>query len=338
MPRTPVDIDVPDLSGKLALITGASDGLGFELARRLAGAAAEVLMPVRNPAKGAAAADRVRAEHPRGAVHVRALDLASQASVRRLADELLAEGRPIDILISNAGVMTPPERRETEDGFELQLATNHLGHFALVGRLLPLLRAGRARVTTQSSVAARSGGVHWDDLQWERGYDAGKAYASSKIAVSLFGLHLDRLSRERGWGITSNVAHPGISATNLLASQPAMGRADDTRAVRLIRWLASSRLPFAHTAAEERCPRSTPRPLRERPAAGSTALEAFSTSREHPRSSSRTRRSPTCETPNGCGPCPSSSPASSGPLSSRLAGLPRPHIRGAPHGTDETDV
>jgi NAD(P)-dependent dehydrogenase (short-subunit alcohol dehydrogenase family) len=178
-------------------------------------------------------------------VQVRDLDLASLASVRRLADELLAEGRPIDLLINNAGVMTPPERRTTEDGFELQFATNHLGHFALTGRLLPLLRAARGRVTTQSSVAARRGGIRWDDPHWERSYDAHKAYASSKIANGLFGLELDRLSRARGWGITSNLAHPGITATNLLASHPELGRADDTRAVRLIRRIAASPLPLA---------------------------------------------------------------------------------------------
>ena len=254
MPRRATDIDLPDLSGKRALVTGASDGLGVVIAQRLARAGAEVLMPVRNPAKGAAVADRIRADVPGAVLQVLELDLAAQASVRRLADRLLADGRPIDLLLNNAGVMTPPERRATEDGFELQLATNHLGHFALVGRLLPLLRAGRALVTTQSSVAARSGRVHWEDLQWERGYDASKAYASSKIAVSLFGLQLDRVSRARGWGITSTVAHPGISATNLLASQPELGRADDTRAVRLIRWMANSRLPFAQPAAEGALP------------------------------------------------------------------------------------
>jgi NAD(P)-dependent dehydrogenase (short-subunit alcohol dehydrogenase family) len=243
MPRT--DIDVPDLTGKLALVTGASDGVGLEIAARLVRAGAELLMPVRNERKGAAAAERIG-----GSVSVRELDLSSLASVHRLADALLAEGRPIDILVNNAGVMTPPERRATEDGFELQLATNHLGHFALTGRLLPLLR----RVTTQSSVATRRGAVHWEDLQWERSYDAHAAYASSKIAVSLFGLHLDRLSRARGWGVTANLAHPGLSATNLLAAQPGMGREGDTLAVRVIRRLAASPLPFAQSPADGALP------------------------------------------------------------------------------------
>ena len=252
--RTTPDIDVPDLSGKLALVTGASDGVGLEVARRLAHAGAEVLMPVRDQAKGEAAADRIRAGAAGAVLSVHALDLASLASVSRLADDLLAAGRPIDLHTTNAGVMTPPARRVSADGFELQLATNHLGHFALAGRLLPLLRAGNARVTTQASIAADQHGVHWDDLQWERSYDKGKAYSSSKIAVALFGLQLDRLSRAHGWGITSNVAHPGISATNLLASHPEMGRPRDTLAVRAIRRMAASRLPLAQTAAEGALP------------------------------------------------------------------------------------
>ena len=245
MPRT--DIDVPDLHGRLALVTGASDGLGLEIARRLARAGAELLLPVRDQAKGAAAAARIREEAPGAVVSVRELDLASQASVARLAGELLAEGRPLHLLVNNAGVMTPPERRGTQDGFELQLATNHLGHFALAGRLLPLLRAGRARVTTQSSVAVQRGRVHWEDLQWERGYDAGGAYGSSKVAISLFGMELDRRSRQHGWQLTSTLSHPGISATNLLASHPEMGRARDTWQVRLIRRIATSPVPLAQT-------------------------------------------------------------------------------------------
>ncbi|MBE2320341.1 SDR family oxidoreductase [Solirubrobacter sp. CPCC 204708] len=254
MPRTLIDIDVPDLTGKLALVTGASDGLGLVLAERLARAGADLVLPVRNPAKGAAAADRIRAAAPRAAIAVPRLDLSSLGSVAALADELLADGRPIDILINNAGIMTPPERRESEDGFELQLATNHLGHYALTARILPLLRAANARVTTQASVAANQHGVHWDDLQWERSYNKDKAYASSKIAIGLFGLQLDRVSRARGWGITSNVAHPGVSATNLLASHPEMGREQDTLAVRVIRRVATSRLPFGQTAAEGALP------------------------------------------------------------------------------------
>ncbi len=166
------------------------------------------------------------------------LDLSSLASVAALGRELLAEDEPVHLLVANAGVMTPPSRQETADGFELQLGTNHLGHVALVGHLAPLLVRGRARVTSQVSVAARSGAVHWDDLDWERSYAGGRAYSSSKIALGLFGLELDRRSRAAGWGITSNLAHPGVAPTTLLAARPEMGRERDTPAVRVIRTLS----------------------------------------------------------------------------------------------------
>ncbi|WP_396898571.1 SDR family oxidoreductase, partial [Mycolicibacterium sp.] len=155
-----------------------------------------------------------------------------------LAGELVAEGRPIHLLINNAGVMNPPTRQATVDEFELQWGTNHLGHFALTARLQPLLVAGNARVTTQSSVAARSGAINWDDPNFEKSYAAGKAYSQSKIANLMFGLELNRRSAEAGWGITSNVAHPGVTATNLLAAQPHMGRTSDTLSVRVIRGFA----------------------------------------------------------------------------------------------------
>lgn len=237
MPKTH-DVPVPDLTGRLVLVTGASDGIGLNIAARLARAGADVLLPVRNRAKGEGAADRIRERVPSARLDVRALDLASLASVEALADELLAEGRPLDALVSNAGLMTPPTRQATQDGFELQLGTNHLGHVALTLRLLPLLREARGRVVSQVSIAARSGAVHWDDLQWERSYDAMKAYGSSKIAFGLFGVELHRRSEEQGWGVTSVLSHPGVSPTNLLAAQPGMGRAEDTREVRVIRALS----------------------------------------------------------------------------------------------------
>lgn len=134
--------------------------------------------------------------------------------------------------------MTPLDRQATADGFELQFGTNHLGHFALTGRLLPLLRAGRARVTSQTSIAARRGTINWDDLEWERRYDGMRAYAQSKIAVGLFGLELDRRSRAAGWGITSTIAHPGVAPTSLLAARPEVGRPTDTVDVRVIRRLS----------------------------------------------------------------------------------------------------
>lgn len=239
MPRTPITFTVPNLTGKRALVTGASDGIGLGIATHLAAAGAEVIMPVRNPGKGEAAAATIREATPGAEVSLRRLDLSSLASVAELGEELRAEGRPIHLLVNNAGVMTPPERRVTADGFELQLGTNHLGHVALVGQLLPLLRAGRARVTSQVSIAARRGGINWDDLGWERSYHGQRAYSQSKIALGLFGLELQRRSAALGWGITSNLAHPGVAPTSLLASRPEIGRSGDTPQVRVIRALSA---------------------------------------------------------------------------------------------------
>ena len=257
MPKA-IDIPVPDLSGRLALVTGASDGIGFHIAARLAAAGAEVVMPVRNRAKGEAAAQRIRERVPHAELDVRALDLASLESVAGLADELLREGRPVGILVNNAGVMTPPTRRLTGEGFELQLATNHLGHFALTVRLLPLLRAGGAHVTTQVSIAANRNAVRWDDINWAQGYHPMKAYSSSKIAVGLFAMELHRRSAAAGWGIRSNLSHPGVSPTNLLAAQPQVGRPEDTVQVKVIRALSrrgilagtaeTAALPAVHAA------------------------------------------------------------------------------------------
>lgn len=234
MPKT-LDIPVPDLTGARALVTGASDGVGFEIAARLARAGAGILMPVRNAQKGEAAAARIRERTPDAGIRVLPLDLSALDSVSALADELLDDGRPIDLLIANAGVMNPPARQLSADGFELQFATNHLGHFALIARLLPLLRAGHAHVTSQVSIAADQGALNWGDPQWEHGYDPMKAYSSSKIAFGLFAMELQRRSDAAGWGIRSTLSHPGITPTNLLSAQPGLGRPDDTTAVKLIR-------------------------------------------------------------------------------------------------------
>ncbi|MEU6114473.1 SDR family oxidoreductase [Streptomyces sp. NPDC047117] len=240
MPRTDFDITVPHLSGKRAVVTGGSDGIGLGIATRLAAAAAEVVLPVRNPSKGEAALDAIRAQVPGADVSLRTLDLSSLASVAALGKTLLAEDRPIHLLVNNAGVMTPPEQQTTAEGFELQFGTNHLGHFALVAHLLPLLRAGRARVTSQISVAANRNAINWDDLHWERSYDGMRAYSQSKIAFGLFGRELDRRSAVGDWGITSNLSHPGVAPSNLLAARPEVGRARDTWGVRVIRALSAS--------------------------------------------------------------------------------------------------
>ena len=210
--------DIPSQAGKLAVITGATGGLGLQTALALAGANAEVVLSGRNAQKGQDALRRIRTEHPQANVRFEALDLASLASVAELSGRLNAEGRPIDLLINNAGVMALAERKVTADGFEMQLGTNYLGHFALTARLLPLLRG--ARVVSLSSIAHRNGRIDFDDLQGERRYRPWMIYAQSKLAMLMFALELQRRSDASGWGIASIAAHPGLARTELFANGP----------------------------------------------------------------------------------------------------------------------
>jgi NAD(P)-dependent dehydrogenase (short-subunit alcohol dehydrogenase family) len=223
MARTTSDVTVPDLTGKLAVVTGANSGLGFGLTRRLAQAGAEVILAVRNQAKGEAAVNTLRADLPQATLSTRRLDLASLASVAALGGQLTAEARPIDFLINNAGIMALPNREVTEDGFEMQLGANHLGHFALTGHLLPLLRAANAHVVSMSSLANRFGRLNFDDPQSERRYSAWRAYGQSKLANLMFARELQRRSRLAGWGIRANAAHPGGTMTNLQTTGPNSG-------------------------------------------------------------------------------------------------------------------
>ncbi len=237
MAHNELAVTVPDLTGKLAVVTGANSGLGLGLATRLSAAGADVVMAIRNRAKGEVAMEQIRATVPDAKLTIKSLDLSSLTSVAALGEELNAEGRPIDILINNAGVMTPPERDTTADGFELQFGCNHLGHFALTGHVLPLLRAAQSpRVVSLSSVAARTGRMHFDDLQFEKSYAAMQAYGQSKLSVLLFAREFDRRSREAGWGITSNAAHPGLTKTNLQISGPSHGRDKPSTVERLYKF------------------------------------------------------------------------------------------------------
>lgn len=238
MPRTPIDITLPDLTGTRAIVTGASDGMGLVIATRLAAAGADLILPVRNRTKGDAAIAAVRDAAPTASAELRDLDLSSLDSVAGFAAGLLADGRPVHLLVNNAGVMTPPTRQTTVDGFEVQFGTNHMGHFALVAHLLPLLRAGHARVVSQISIAANQGAINWDDPNWERSYDGMRAYSQSKIAFGLFGLELSRRSRAEEWGLTSALSHPGVAPTNLLAARPELGRTRETGSRRIIRTLS----------------------------------------------------------------------------------------------------
>ncbi|XVU29350.1 SDR family oxidoreductase [Actinoplanes sp. CA-054009] len=235
-----VNLRSQDLTGRLAVVTGANSGVGLALATRLASSGAEVLMAVRDTTKGAAALGALRDEVPGANVSLRTLDLASLKSVGTLAGDLVAEGRPIDILVNNAGVMAPATRHTTADGFELQFGTNFIGHAVLTHRLLPLLQAGAARVTTVTSSAARQGRLDFDDLQASRSYSAVKAYNNSKLADLMFALELDRRSRAEGWGIVSNAAHPGTTLTGLYAAGPNLGRGKpaphEATMARLARW------------------------------------------------------------------------------------------------------
>ncbi|GEC24790.1 putative short-chain dehydrogenase/reductase [Pseudonocardia saturnea] len=222
------------------MVSGASDGIGFVIARRLAGAGAELVMPVRNPEKGERAADRIRDHVPGAKITTGALDLASLTSVAVFGKQIVGAGRPVHILVNNAGLMNPPSRQTTQDGFEMQFGTNHLGHFALTHALLPVLREGAARVVSQTSVSARNrrGTINWVDPNWESSYEVNRAYTQSKIANGLFGRELDARSRAGNWGITSTLSHPGVSPTNLLAAQPGLGRERDTLSVRAIRLMS----------------------------------------------------------------------------------------------------
>jgi NAD(P)-dependent dehydrogenase (short-subunit alcohol dehydrogenase family) len=216
---------VPDQTGKLVVVTGANSGTGKEATRRLAAAGARVVMAVRTPAKGDQARAEILAQQPGARLEVRRVDLADLASVRELADGLLGEGTPVDVLINNAGVMAPPTRMTTADGFELQFGSNFLGPFALTVRLLPLLLAAPApRVATMSSGTASYGKIHFDDLQWERRYSANFSYAQSKLADLLLTQHLAAIAAGRGWPLTSTAAHPGFTRTNLQTAGASLGR------------------------------------------------------------------------------------------------------------------
>jgi NAD(P)-dependent dehydrogenase (short-subunit alcohol dehydrogenase family) len=208
--------EIGNLSGTTAIVTGANSGIGFVEARTLAEHGAHVILAVRNVEAGHAAATRIN-----GSTAVEELDLASQESVREFAARI--DG-PLDLLVNNAGVMAPPARRTTVDGQEVQFATNHLGHFALTGLLLPaLLAAPTPRVTTVASLAHNQGDEHVLDGNPAQGYDPRISYGRTKLANLLFALELHRRATAAGSRLTSTAAHPGVAVTNLVASRDGMG-------------------------------------------------------------------------------------------------------------------
>ena len=212
--------DIPDQSGTVAVVTGANSGLGLVTARELARAGAHVVLACRSAERGAVAVEQIRAEVPDAALELASLDLGDLGSVRAFAQGFADTHDGLDLLVNNAGIMATP-RRTTADGFESQLGTNHLGHFALTGRLLGSLNErAHPRVVTVSSMAHRMGRIRFDDLQGERRYWRWTAYGQSKLANLLFAFELERRASAARLALRSVAAHPGYSATNLQSSGP----------------------------------------------------------------------------------------------------------------------
>jgi NAD(P)-dependent dehydrogenase (short-subunit alcohol dehydrogenase family) len=213
-------LEIPSQLGRIAVVTGATGGLGYETALALAKADAEVVLTGRDDRKGRAAIERIGREVPGAKVSYEHLDLASLVSIADFSQRMHTR-QTLDLLINNAGVMALPRRTTTADGFEAQFGTNYLGHFALTARLMPLLHhASAPRVVSVSSLAHRTGFIDFDDLQGARAYSPWKAYGQSKLACLMFALELQRRSDAAGHNLMSNAAHPGFSRTSLFASGP----------------------------------------------------------------------------------------------------------------------
>jgi NAD(P)-dependent dehydrogenase (short-subunit alcohol dehydrogenase family) len=216
--------DIPDLHGKIAVVTGANSGLGFYTSRALSAKGVTVIMACRNLEKGQAAADAIHRDYPDVSLEVMALDLADLSSVRAFAYALAEQYARLDLLVNNAGVMAIPYRK-TADGFEMQFGTNHLGHFALTGLLLDmLLAAGSSRVVTVSSSVHTTGRINFEDINSEKGYEKWRAYSQSKLANLLFAYELQRRLEKAGCKMISVSAHPGYAATNLQFVGPDLER------------------------------------------------------------------------------------------------------------------
>lgn len=208
-------LTIPSRKGRLAIVTGASSGIGRATARALGLAGADVVLAVRNPDKGEQVAEQLRAEHPEGTHTVARLDTADLESVRTFADAYV--GRRIDMLVLNAGIGGTRRREVTPQNHELVMATNYFGHFVLTALLVDSLRAAsRARVVTLGSIAARAGRLRFDDLDLERRWSRAQAYANSKLAMIMFARELQRHSTAGDWGLNAHAAHPGWAVTGMM--------------------------------------------------------------------------------------------------------------------------
>ncbi|QCE34810.1 SDR family NAD(P)-dependent oxidoreductase [Acetobacteraceae bacterium] len=235
---------LPNQSGKTFVISGANSGIGKEATKCLAHSGAEIIMAVRTLAKGEAAKNEILRQNPRAKLIVKELDVASLASIENFAENLKSAGQKIDVLINNAGVMAPPGREETKDGFELQIGTNFIGAFALTHHLLPiLLKANAPRVTTMSSCGALAAPPFGltkfrPDLQAEKRYVPFPVYARSKLADLVLSRELARVSREKGWKLLSNAAHPGVTHTNLTKAGANIGKEETKEPLKFkLMWL-----------------------------------------------------------------------------------------------------
>lgn len=244
--------------GRRAFVTGANGGIGFCVALELARKGAQVVLACRDAERGEAAIERISAQVPGALVELSLVDLASLASVRAAAERELSSGEPLHLLINNAGVMSPPRRLQTFDGFELQFGTNVLGPFLLTALLLPALeRAGNARVVTVASVAHRRGEIRFDDPQWTRDYSPRAAYAQSKLANLMLALECQERLRQAGSTVASIACHPGVASTNLFVTGDyglieRLARAIATQLIRLFLNTASQgALPVLFAATSE---------------------------------------------------------------------------------------
>ena len=211
--------EIPSQAGKLAIVTGANSGIGYHTVLELARAGATVILACRNAQKAEEAKAKILKSVPQAKLEVAIVDMANLDSIRTFAEGFVVGDRKLDILINNAGIMALPQRTPTAQGFEAQFGTNHLGHFALTGELMPaLLKTPGSRVVTVASIAHKGGRMRFEDPNWERAYDPRKAYSQSKLANILFGLELDRRLKRANADVLSILAHPGVAVTSIVSN------------------------------------------------------------------------------------------------------------------------